>query len=98
RAESRFPSSDVDLALVVAEAVPAAAVEQTLAQAGGRMLESVRLFDVYRGPGTAAGTRSLAFRLRLRSLDHTLTDEELQGLRTACIEAAAVAHGAVLRA
>ena len=98
RAESRFPSSDVDLAFVVADEVPAAAVEQTLARAGGEMLETVRLFDVYRGTGTDTGTRSLAFRLRLRSLDHTLTDEELQRLRTGCIEAVAAAHRAVLRA
>ncbi len=48
---SRFPSSDVDLAFVVDEAVPAAAVETTLRRAGGELLESLALFDVYRGVG-----------------------------------------------
>ena len=48
---SRFPSSDVDLAFVVDDAVPAAAVETTLRRAGGELLESLALFDVYRGVG-----------------------------------------------
>ncbi|HYA68694.1 MAG TPA: phenylalanine--tRNA ligase subunit beta, partial [Acidimicrobiales bacterium] len=58
---SRFPSSDVDLAFVVDDAVPAAAVGRTLRQAGGALLESLQLFDVYRGAGTGPGTRSLAY-------------------------------------
>ena len=95
---SRFPSADIDLAFVVDEAVPAAAVARTLRRAGGELLETVELFDVYRGPGTPAGTRSLAYHLRLCSLDHTLTDEEVAGLRAACIEEAARVHGAQLRA
>lgn len=97
RAESRFPSSDVDLAFVVPEDVPAAAVGDSLAQAGGATLEWVRLFDVYRGPGTEPGTRSLAFRLRFCAPDHTLGEEELQALRAACIEQVRSAHGGVLR-
>jgi phenylalanyl-tRNA synthetase beta chain len=98
RPVSRFPSSDVDLAFVVADDVPAAAVSQTLAAAGGELLEYVRLFDVYRGPATPEGTRSLAFRLRVCALDHTLTDEETQQVRARCIEQVVAAHGAVLRA
>ncbi|HTZ10740.1 MAG TPA: phenylalanine--tRNA ligase subunit beta, partial [Acidimicrobiales bacterium] len=79
RPVSRFPSADIDLAFVVDEGVPAGAVAATLRRAGGEVLESVELFDVYRGPGTPAGTRSLAYHLRLCSLDHTLTDEEVAG-------------------
>ena len=94
---SRFPSSDLDLAFVVAEAVPAAAVRATLAEAGGGLLERVRLFDVYRGPGLPPGTRSLAFRLRFCALDHTLEEAELQELRARCVAAVAAAHGAELR-
>jgi len=95
---SRFPSSDIDLALVVGEEVWAAEVAATLAAAGGDLLESVRLFDVYRGAGVPDGTRSLAYRLRFCALDRTLTDEEVGALRLACIEAVALAHQAALRA
>jgi phenylalanyl-tRNA synthetase beta chain len=94
---SRFPSSDIDLAFVVGEAVPAGAVERTLQAAGGDLLESVELFDVYRGPSVTDGARSLAFRLRFCALDRTLTDEEVSGLRITCIGAVEQAHVAALR-
>jgi phenylalanyl-tRNA synthetase beta chain len=94
---SRFPSSDVDLAFVVDETVPAAEVATTLRQAAGELLESLALFDVYRGPGLAPGTRGLAYRLRFCALDRTLTDEEVGGLRARGIEAVERTHGARLR-
>ena len=96
-AVSRFPSSDIDLALVVDDAVGADEVADVLGAAAGDLLESVALFDVYRGPGIGEGMRSLAFRLRFCSLDHTLTDDEVAAVRARCIEAAAVRCGAVLR-
>jgi phenylalanyl-tRNA synthetase beta chain len=96
-AVSRFPSSDIDLALVVDDAVPADLVAEVLGSAPGDLLESVALFDVYRGQGIPDGHRSLAFRLRFCSLDHTLTDDEVGQLRTRCIDAAAKECGAVLR-
>ena len=97
RTISRFPSSDVDLALVVADGVPAAKVEAALVAAGGDLLESARLFDVYRGPGMPEGHRSLAFRLRFSAPDRTLTDDEVGRLRRAAIDAAEAATGATLR-
>jgi phenylalanyl-tRNA synthetase beta chain len=97
REVSRFPSSDVDLAFVVDDAVPAGAVDRTLRTAGGPLLESLELFDVYRGPSVVNGSRSLAFRLRFCAPDRTLTDQEVGDLRVTCIEAATAAHGAVLR-
>ncbi|MGA8723985.1 MAG: phenylalanine--tRNA ligase subunit beta [Acidimicrobiales bacterium] len=97
RPVSRFPSSDVDLALVVEDAIPAGAVERTLRAAGGELLESVQLFDVYRGDSVPDGSRSLAFHLRFCALDRTLTDQEVGELRTACIEAVSARHHAVLR-
>jgi phenylalanyl-tRNA synthetase beta chain len=96
-AVSRFPSSDVDLALVVADAHPADAVAEALRAAGGDLLESVSLFDVYRGKGIAEGHRSLAYRLRFCSAEHTLTDDEVGALRTRCIDAAVGEFGGVLR-
>jgi len=95
---SRFPSSDVDLAFVVDEAVPAAVLETTLRVAAGELLESLALFDVYRGTAVPEGTRSLAYRLRLCASDRTLTDQEVAEVRARCIAAAEQAHGASLRA
>ena len=63
-AVSRFPSSDIDLAFVVEDRHPADAVADALRTAGGELLESVHLFDVYRGTGIDDGARSLAYRLR----------------------------------
>jgi phenylalanyl-tRNA synthetase beta chain len=94
---SRYPSSDVDLALVVADAIPVDEVAEAIGEAGGELLESVTLFDVYRGPGVEVGRRSLAFRLRLCALDRTLTDREVGELRTRCVAEAERRVGAVLR-
>ncbi len=97
RAISRFPSADIDLAFVVDDAVPAGDVERTLRTAGGDLVERVELFDVYRGQGLDPGHRSLALHLRFSALDHTLTEDELAGLRRRCIEAVESACGGRLR-
>jgi phenylalanyl-tRNA synthetase beta chain len=94
---SKFPSSDVDLAFAVDDAVPAAAVEKTLRHAAGELLEWLALFDVYRGVGMPPGARSLAYHLRLCAMDRTLTDEEVADVRARCIAAVEQAHGARLR-
>ncbi len=96
-AVSRFPSSDIDLALVVANTHPADVVAQAIAAGAGDLLESVTLFDVYRGAGIADDARSLAYRLRFCAPDRTLTDEEVGTLRQTCIETAARQFGAILR-
>ncbi|MGI8491331.1 MAG: phenylalanine--tRNA ligase subunit beta, partial [Acidimicrobiales bacterium] len=94
---SRYPASEFDLAFVVPDEVPAAAVHATLCETGGELLEDVGLFDVYRGERLGARRRSLAFRLRYRAPDRTLTEAELADLRAAQIAAVTDAHGAVLR-
>jgi phenylalanyl-tRNA synthetase beta chain len=94
---SRFPASDIDLAFVVDDSTPAAAVEDRLRDAGGDLLVDVRLFDVFRGPQLGEGKRSLAYRLRFNSLDHTLTDEEVGEVRARCIEAVQSSLPATLR-
>jgi phenylalanyl-tRNA synthetase beta chain len=96
-AVSRFPSSDIDLAFVVEDRHPADAVAEALRSAGDDLLESVHLFDVYRGTGIEDGSRSLAYRLRFCADDHTLTDEEVGALRTRCIDAVTREFGASLR-
>ena len=96
RPVSRFPSADIDLAFLVEETVPAAAVERTLSRAAGDLLERIELFDVFRSP-SLEGRRSLAWRLRFSALDHTLTEEELTALRLRAIDAVTSTHPARLR-
>jgi phenylalanyl-tRNA synthetase beta chain len=96
-APSRYPATNFDLAFVVPEAVAADAVRRTLVAAGGPLLETVRLFDVFRSEALGEGRRSLTSSLRFRAPDRTLTDEETATLRQACIDAVVAAHGAELR-
>ena len=95
---SKLPSSDIDLAFVVGDDVPAAAVESTLREAGGALLVGLRLFDVFRGGHVPEGSRSLAYRLRFQAADRTLTEADLAEARTRCIAAVEAAHPATLRA
>jgi phenylalanyl-tRNA synthetase beta chain len=97
RQVSFFPSADIDLAFEVDDGVTAIAVADTLREAGGDVVWSVRLFDVYRGEGIAPGRRSLAYALRLQAPDRTLTDDDIAAIRTRCIEAVEAAHPARLR-
>ena len=97
RPVSRFPASDIDLAFLVADSIPADDVEATVASSAGPLLERVGLFDIYRGPQAGEGRRSLAYRLRFRAPDRTLTDAEVAGCRSDVIAAVAAAHGADLR-
>jgi phenylalanyl-tRNA synthetase beta chain len=94
---SPYPPSSVDVALVVDEEVPAADVEAALHDGAGPLLEELRLFDVYSGPQVGAGRRSLAYSLRFRAPDRTLTDVEVLAARDAAVEEAARRAGAVLR-
>ena len=94
---SSYPVAKEDVALVVDESVPAADVAATLAEGAGELLESVRLFDVYTGEQVGAGKKSLAFALRFRASDRTLTEAEIAGARDAAVALAAERHGAVHR-
>lgn len=93
---SPYPVAKEDLALVVDEAVTAAEVGAVLAGSSD-LIESVRLFDVYRGEQLGEGQKSLAFALRLRAPDRTLSEEDVRSVREAATAAAQTA-GAVLRA
>jgi len=77
---ARFPAVFRDLALLVPREVSAAAVAEVLQRAGGEYLEEVELFDLYEGPQVEAGWRSLAFGLRFRAPDRTLTEEEVSDI------------------
>jgi phenylalanyl-tRNA synthetase beta chain len=94
---SRFPVSTIDLAFVVDEPVPAGDVAATLRGAAGALLESLRLFDVFRSDALGSGRKSLTFALRFRAPDRTLTDTEVAEVRARAIDAVVRAHGAELR-
>jgi phenylalanyl-tRNA synthetase beta chain len=94
---SDFPVAKEDVALVVADAVAAEVVAETLREGAGPLLESVRLFDVYTGEQIGEGRKSLAFALRFRAPDRTLTDEEITAARDGAVALAAERHGAVQR-
>lgn len=61
-------------------------LEACIKKAGGKLLRSVQLFDIYRGPGIAPGKKSVAFSLELRADDRTLTDEDTTGVMNAVLE------------
>ena len=98
RAVSRFPSTDVDLAFVVDDRVPAAAVRTTIRAVGAPLLQDLDLFDVFRSESLGVDRRSLAFRLRFQAEDRTLTDAEVGVVRQAIIDEVVATHDATLRA
>ncbi|SFL12923.1 phenylalanine--tRNA ligase subunit beta [Streptomyces pini] len=94
---STFPVATQDVALVVDASVPAAEVESALRDGAGELLESLRLFDVFTGEQLGEGKKSLAYALRFRAPDRTLTAEEATAARETAVAAAVTRTGAVLR-
>lgn len=92
----RFPAVARDVAMLVDLDLPADRLEAAIREAGGGLLEEVRLFDVYQGERVAEGKRSLAYHLVYRAADRTLTDAELEPVHNRVREALK-ALGAELR-
>ncbi|MCK8514950.1 phenylalanine--tRNA ligase subunit beta [Methylonatrum kenyense] len=84
---SRFPSIRRDLALTVPDAVPFAAVLACVRAAGGELLRDLTLFDVYQGPGLAAGRRSVGIGLIMQDLSRTLQDADVEAVVAAVTDA-----------
>ena len=93
---SRQPSSDLDLAFVLPDSIPAEKLDKAIRNGSGTLLVDLALFDVYRGENLDDGTRSLAYRLRLQAVDRSLTDADVADVRRG-VEAAATKLGAELR-
>ena len=83
----KYPAVPRDLAVVCGAAVTVAALSDCIRAAGGKLLRSVELFDIYRGKGIASGSKSAAFRLTLRADDRTLTDADSDGVVSAVLAA-----------
>ena len=84
---STYPSSDRDLAFYIPTTVAVAELKRLMTKTGGKLLESVELFDEYRGDRVPEGQRSLAFRLVYRADDRTLTDDDIAPLQQKVREA-----------
>jgi phenylalanyl-tRNA synthetase beta chain len=91
------PSVDMDLALIVPDSRSAADVDTAIRAASGPTLESVTLFDEYRGDGVPAGARSLAWRLTFRHPERTLREKEIEGRRAQLLKTLQQELGIVVR-
>jgi phenylalanyl-tRNA synthetase beta chain len=91
-----YPAVHEDLAIVVAEDVPAATVREAVLEGGGELLQSATVFDLYRGDQVGEDRKSLALRLEFRAPDRTLTDAEVAA-RRAAIEGSLAKIGGSLR-
>ncbi len=94
----RYPSIQMDLAMVVAEEVDSQDVEGVIREVGGDLLRDVRLFDLYRGRQLGVSEKSLAYSLSFYAMDRTLRDEEARSVYDDIVSALAQRCGARLRA
>ncbi len=93
----KYPGVSRDLAIVCDENITVAQAEAVISAAGGKLLRSVKLFDVYRGIGVPENKKSLAFSLELRADDRTLTDADSEGTVATILAALAEKLNATLR-
>ena len=94
----RFPAMVRDLALVMDEKVAVGPLMASMRKAAGNLLESIEMFDVYRGVQLGLGKKSVAFSLTFRATDRTLTDDEVQKAMTKVLNTCEEKFGAVIRA
>jgi phenylalanyl-tRNA synthetase beta chain len=78
---SVFPHVDFDLSFLVPAQLAVGDLMEATTAVGSGLVESARVFDVFRGPGVDEGSRAVAIRYRLRAADHTLTNEEVSPVR-----------------
>nr|WP_076388921.1 phenylalanine--tRNA ligase subunit beta [Vaginimicrobium propionicum] len=97
QALSPFPLTKEDVALIVDESVPVDTVQQALIDGGGQWLETIRLFDIYRGDQIGVGKKSLAFALGFRHPQRTLKESEAVAALADAVELASQRCGAVQR-
>ncbi len=96
RPVGRHPLAERDMALIVDRNEPTGGLMQTIRQAGGRLLQQVRLFDLYEGEQMDPDKKSVAFALRFGA-NRTLTDREVNKKMARIVHALEKAHGALLR-
>jgi len=94
---SKYPGIAFDIALLVAENLPVAALTTTINQAGGDLLTSVEVFDIYTGVGVADGMKSVAINLQYQDPTRTLTDEDVNPVHEKVLRDLELVHEAKLR-
>ena len=93
----KYPTVSRDLAIVCDEAITVAQAEDVITESAGKLLRNIRLFDIYRGTGVAAGKKSMAFSLELRADDRTLTDADSEQVISKVLDALKAKLDAALR-
>ena len=93
----KFPGIERDMAILVKKDITAASIFETIREAGGLLLDSVSLFDIYFGEQVPSGMQSMAFSLKFQADDRTLTDVEVGEITDAIAGALARNFGAELR-
>jgi phenylalanyl-tRNA synthetase beta chain len=94
---AKFPSADRDIAIVVDESVMARDIEVEIKRAGTGLVDEIWIFDLYRGKNIPTGRKSLAFGIKYRLPDRTLTDEEVNEVHTRIAASLQKRFGAELR-
>ncbi len=94
----KFPATTRDFSFVCDEAIEVGAIEAEMTRAGGKLVEDVALFDIYRGPQIGEAKKSVSFRVTLRASDRTLTLEEAEKVCAKILKAIENAFGITLRA
>ena len=93
----KYPSVSRDLAIVCDECITVAQIEDQITGAAGKLLQNIRLFDIYRGTGVPEGKKSLAFTMELRAADRTLADADIEEVLSKILKALENQLNAVLR-
>ena len=93
----RFPKVERDISLVVEEGILAGDLEKKIRESGGKLIERIQLFDLYKGPQVPDGKKSLAYAIWYRSEERTLTDEEVEKTHRKIVEGLKASFGAELR-
>ncbi len=93
----KYPAMPRDIALVVDDDIPVGRLRDIILKNGGKILENVELFDIYRGEQVPEGKKSVAFALRYRDPEKTLTDEETSAVHQKVLDSLEKETGAILR-
>lgn len=93
----KYPSVQRDIALIVKDDIPVSSIEKIIKNKGGKLLENIALFDVYKGGQIEKGYKSVAYNITFRSLENTLKDEEVNPIVNKILKAIENELGAQLR-
>ena len=94
---SKYPGIAFDIAIISEEILPTSALVDTIKQAGGKLLKSVEVFDIYTGVGVEDGKKSVAINLYYQDAEKTLTDGDVNPVHAKVLKMLEKEHGAILR-